>query len=354
MPYVLEYIWLDNDSEFRSKTKVIESFDFTVNSLPVWNYDGSSTGQAIGTDSEIMIKPVFICADPLRKTVFPSFLVLCETYDKEMKPLKNNYRIFATETLKSFKNQEPWFGLEQEYFIINPETKLPIGFEKGTPEPQGKYYCGVGSGRAIGRKVADEHLECCLSAGLKIGGINAEVAPAQWEFQIGPLDNVEVGDHLLVARYILNRIAEKYGYNISYHPKPLGVDADWNGSGCHVNFSTKCMRADSGLKHINDGLEKLGEYHKLHIKSYGDDNEMRLSGKHETSNINSYTIGRANRGASIRIPNETMKNNKGYFEDRRPAANIDPYLVCSLILQGVNDDLHIVKNMRRESIDYII
>lgn len=353
MPFILEYIWLDSDSEFRSKTKVIDSGidPRYVETLPIWNYDGSSTGQAVGTDSEIMIKPVFICKDPFRKEI-DSYLVLCETYDKEMKPLCNNHRILAKKILDFYKKQEPWFGLEQEYFIMN--KGLPLGFEYGSPEPQGKYYCGVGSGRALGRKIVDEHLQYCLYAELKIGGVNAEVAPGQWEFQIGPLDNVQVGDHLLVARYILNRVAEKYGYDICYHPKPLGINADWNGSGCHTNFSTNQMRNENGIKHIYNALECLKEYHKIHIKSYGKDNEMRLSGKHETSNINNFSIGIANRGSSIRIPNETVKNNKGYFEDRRPAANIDPYLVCTLILQGVNDDLHVVKNKYTEQIDYII
>jgi glutamine synthetase len=353
MSVVLEYIWLDSDSEFRSKTKVVDTIIDTrfIETLPLWNYDGSSTGQAEGTDSEIILKPVFICKDPFRVSL-NSFLVLCETYDKKMNPLNNNYRVFANKIFNNYKTQEPWFGLEQEYFIMN--KGVPLGFEYGTPEAQGKYYCGVGSGRALGRKIVDEHLEYCLYANLKIGGVNAEVAPGQWEFQIGPLDNVQVGDHLLVARYILNRVAENYGYNISYHPKPLGVDADWNGSGCHTNFSTKEMRDENGIKHIFGALESLKEYHKIHIKSYGKDNEMRLSGKHETSNINSFTIGVANRGSSIRIPNETVKNNKGYFEDRRPAANIDPYLVCSLILQGVNDNLYILKNKMMETIDYII
>ena len=355
--YVLEYIWLDSDNEFRSKTKVIHQD--SIISFPIWNYDGSSTGQAIGTDSEIFLKPVAEFKDPFRSNESDDikyYLVLCETFDKTGKPLNNNYRSNAVETHNKYEEHQPWFGLEQEYFILDYETKLPLGFvsKNNQPKPQAKYYCGIGTGRALGRNLAEKHLELCLKTGIKISGINAEVAPGQWEFQVGPLSTVSVGDHLMMARYLLVRLAEDYGYCISFHPKPLGKDADWNGSGCHVNFSTNKMRDTNGIEEINHAVSNLEFYHNLHMRDYGKDNEQRLSGKHETSSMHKFTTGRGNRGASIRIPNETINNGCGYFEDRRPAANIDPYLVCSLILQAVNDE----ENMRAKScidkIDYII
>lgn len=343
---VLEYIWLDVASNFRSKTKILTESDIDINdvqSLPTWNYDGSSTGQATGTDSEIFLIPCAIFKDPFRQnTNYNAYLVWCNMVDKNSNPLENSTRNLALEIFNVYKDVEPWFGIEQEYFIIEPKTKYPLGFNYSSehvllqPEPQGKYYCGVGADCALGRNIAETHMNFCLYAGIKICGTNGEVAPGQWEYQVGPCEGIDAGDHLWVSRYILNRIAESHGYNISYHPKPLGLllgpDADWNGSGMHTNFSTKQMREPNGIEHIYKALNRLSKNHSAHMKNYGLDNTMRMSGKHETSSYERFTFGRANRGASVRIPNIVLKELRGYFEDRRPAANADPYLVTSLIL----------------------
>ncbi len=335
---ILEYIWLDSNNDFRSKTKVMElennqNCQLNAEDLPLWNYDGSSTGQAIGTDSEIFLKPTTLFRDPFRRKS-NAFLVWCDMVNKNKKSLENSNRQFALDIFEKYPGEEPWFGLEQEYFIVNPKTNLPIGFEPNSnPEPQGKYYCGIGSDRALCREIPEEHLEHCLFAGIQICGINAEVAPAQWEYQIGPCVGINGGDHLWVSRYILNRTAESYGYNISYHPKPLGVNSDWNGSGCHTNFSTKSMRDSNGIDYIYEAIKKLAKNHLEHMKYYGENNELRMSGLHETSSYNKFTYGRANRGASIRIPNSVLEESRGYFEDRRPAANCDPYLVTGLIMK---------------------
>jgi glutamine synthetase len=338
---VLEYIWLDSINNFRSKTKVM---DIDINKdimsqIPIWNYDGSSTGQTISEDSEVNLIPVRIFKDPFREKnnlnpLISNYLVWCEIVDKNMTPLKNSNRTKALNIFDKFKDQEPWFGLEQEYFIVDYKTNLPLGFNSSSnPEAHGKYYCGVGTGNAICRSIPETHLDYCLLAGIKICGLNAEVAPAQWEYQIGPCIGIDAGDHLWVSRYILNRIAESYGYNISYHPKPLGTDLDWNGSGCHTNFSTKLMREENGIKYIYDAIERLSENHTLHMASYGENNKLRMSGYHETSSYDNFTFGIANRSASVRIPNSVLNDSKGYFEDRRPASNCDPYLVTSLIMQ---------------------
>jgi len=343
---ILEYIWLDSKNDFRSKTKVMTMNEpILVENLPLWNYDGSSTGQAEGTDSEIFLKPTVIFLDPFRKqsihsysTTKPSlttqsYLVWCDMFDKNKTLLKNSNRPATYNIFEKYKDEIPWFGLEQEYFIINPKTNLPLGFDvNSNPEPQGKYYCSVGSDKALCRQISEEHLNYCLYAGIKIGGVNAEVAPAQWEYQIGPCVGIDAGDHLWISRYILNRIAETHGYNISYHPKPLGTDTNWNGSGCHTNFSTKLMREVNGIEHINESIKKLEKFHITHMKFYGTDNKMRMSGVHETSSFDKFTVGRANRGASVRIPNMVLEDSCGYFEDRRPSANCDPYLVTGLIM----------------------
>jgi glutamine synthetase len=366
---ILEYIWLDSHSNFRSKTKIM--YTNTVNikdisTLPVWNYDGSSTGQATGYDSEIFLIPRVIFLDPFRKDLSNnSYLVWCDSVNKDLKPLENSTRQSAIEVFEEYKQVEPWFGLEQEYFIINPKTKYPLGFnlsqEHGLlcPDPQGKYYCGVGSNYVFGRNIAEKHMEYCLYAGIIICGINAEVAPGQWEYQIGPCVGIDAGDHLWVSRYILNRISEEYEYEISYHPKPLdkllGYEADWNGSGCHTNFSTKEMRDENGIEHINKAIDRLSKRHNNHMKYYGLDNHMRMSGKHETSSYNNFTFGRANRGASVRIPNVVLDELKGYFEDRRPGSNADPYLVTSLILKTCEDKkLDNIMDTDVFSLEYII
>jgi glutamine synthetase len=347
MPHVtLEYIWLDASNEFRSKTKIMKispAYNTPIlDYVPMWNYDGSSTGQATGTDSEVFLKPVVLFRDPFRDQDVLSknanYLVWCDVLDKNNVPLKNSFRQHAVNTFTKYSAEKPWFGLEQEYFIIDPETDLPLGFtSKTNPEPQGKYYCGVGAKYALGRIVSETHLKYCLYAGIKICGINGEVAPAQWEYQIGPCEGIEAGDHLWVSRYILNRVAESFNYNISYHPKPLGIDTDWNGSGCHTNFSTELMRENYGINHINRAITRLSNNHYAHMLAYGEHNRMRMSGKHETSSYSTFTVGRANRGASIRIPNQVLTEAKGYFEDRRPAANCDPYLVTELIMNTCMD-----------------
>ena len=200
--------------------------------IPEWNYDGSSTGQADGNDSEVIIKPRAVYKCPFRGNTFScNVIVLCDTYKPDGTPLINNYRPQAQEIFTEHISEKPWYGLEQEYFIINPKTNLPIGFngysnDKDSLEytpPQGQYYCSVGTNNAIGRKLADLHYTYCLKMGLKVSGINAEVAPGQWEFQIGPVEGIEAADQLLVARYVLIRLAEDFDLSITFHPKPLSV-----------------------------------------------------------------------------------------------------------------------------------
>lgn len=332
---VIEYVWLGGNKELRSKTRVIQTdirkFKGLV-SVPDWNYDGSSTGQATGDDSEVILKPRAIFLDPVR---YGNFIVLCDTWKPDGTPLETNRRHWAVDIFNKNKNAEPWFGLEQEYFLEDKKTGLPLGWdlvERGCCG-QGQYYCGNGSSCAFGRNIVEAHLKMCLAAGLKISGINAEVAPGQWEFQIGPSPGIEAGDHLWMARFLLLRAAEKYGVIVDFHPKPL--EGDWNGSGCHTNYSTKDMRCGkgdkTGLDFINEAIDKLEKNHAEHMKVYGADNDKRMTGAHETADYNTFSRGVANRGASVRIGHQTLKEKKGYFEDRRPASNVDPYEATAII-----------------------
>ena len=345
---VVEYIWLGANNVLRSKTRV---FTFNIQKLEDisdWNYDGSSTGQADGRESEIVIKPRSIFRDPFRPQPMRAILALCDTYKPDGTPLNDNKRVWADELFKQMPDEKPWYGIEQEYFLISKETGKPLGFPKeGDPNPQGQYYCSIGSNNAFGREVAESHLEACLQAGIRISGINCEVAPGQWEYQIGPCEGIDAGDHLWMSRYLLYKVAEMHNLIINLDPKP--IKGDWNGSGCHTNYSTLGMREGTenktGLEIIDEAIKKLSKKHNEHMAVYGEGNEERMTGKHETASYDKFSCGRGNRGASIRIGNETIDNNKGYFEDRRPSSNMDPYLVTAMIFKTTCLEKNNVKNV---------
>jgi len=327
-----EYIWIGGSGEdLRSKTRTLLKKPATLAEYPEWNYDGSSTGQAPGHNSEVIIIPRAVFRDPFRGG--ENVLVICDTFDNRGEKLPTNTRFDANVIMEKAKDEVPWFGIEQEYTIFSFDGH-PFGWPKGGfPAPQGPYYCGVGADRAFGRDIVEAHYKACLYAGVNIAGCNAEVMPGQWEYQVGPCVGIDIGDHLWVSRYLMHRVAELFGVVVSFHPKP--IQGDWNGAGCHTNFSTLAMRSDNGYRHIITGIEKLGKKHQEHIAVYGKHNELRLTGKHETAPISEFRYGVADRGASIRIPTQAHKDQKGYFEDRRPASNIDPYVVAAKIVDTV-------------------
>ena len=332
MAYQAEYIWVDGTEPtplLRSKTKIL---DDAVTTPPIWGFDGSSTNQAPGDKSDCALHPVFSCPDPIRGG--RNILVLCEVMLAQTgKPHPTNTRAACAKTAKKFASDEMIFGIEQEYTMLRPDG-TPLGFPVGGfAAPQGPYYCGVGTGRVIGRDIIEEHTQACLDAGLMIEGTNAEVMPGQWEFQIGAADALTVSDHLTVARWLLHRIAEDYDVVISLAAKPQ--KGDWNGAGAHTNFSTKAMRNDKDMKAIKAACEAIGRKVDLHVKNYGHDIESRLTGAHETAPYNKFSYGVSNRGASIRIPWSVEQSGKGYAEDRRPNANMDPYVVTRLLIETV-------------------
>jgi glutamine synthetase len=310
-PIIAEYIWIDASGGLRAKARTLKAAPASVSDLPDWNFDGSSTGQAPGEDSEVIIKPQAFYPDPFRGA--PHILVMTDCYTPAGEPIPSNTRFACAAAMESAKDEEPWFGLEQEYFMIDPKTTRPVGFpaDGSDPPAQGPYYCGVGGSKLFGRDIVDAHYKACLYSGIKISGINAEVAPGQWEYQVGPATGIEQGDMLWMSRYILERIAEVQGIDICYDAKP--VKGDWNGTGCHTNFSTKAMRAPGGYEAaIVPALEKLALKHDEHIAAYGAGNEERLTGKHETASISTFKWGVADRGASCRVGHETKENGCGY------------------------------------------
>jgi len=327
----LEYIWLDGykpTQSLRSKTKIVKSFSGKVEDLDNWSFDGSSTEQAPGGSSDCILKPVFTCPDPQRKD---AHLVMCEVLDSKGQPHESNGRAHIEDDDNDF-----WFGFEQEYFLWNPETNKPLGFPvNGYPAPQGPYYCSVGANNAYGREIVEEHLDACLEAGLNVEGINAEVAAGQWEFQIFAKGAKEAGDQIWVARYLLERIGEKYGVSINWHCKPLG-QLDWNGSGMHANFSNTLLRTANSEAKFKAVCEAFRPAVAECIAVYGADNDQRLTGKHETASIHDFSYGVSDRGASIRIPLYAVDHNwSGYLEDRRPNSAADPYKVAAVIIKTV-------------------
>jgi glutamine synthetase len=334
MPVFAEYIWMDGrqpTQKLRSKTKVVETDKITkLEELPEWGFDGSSTEQAPGDKSDCALKPVAFFKDPIRGQ--PHVLVMCEVFLADGTPHPTNTRAKLRKIVGKAEDQEPWFGIEQEYTLFKGLT--PAGFpDGGFPAPQGPYYCGVGADEVHGRPLVEDHITKCVEAGIRLSGINAEVMPGQWEFQVGPLGPLEVADQLWVARWLLYRLGENYGLNATLHPKP--VRGDWNGAGAHTNFSTKAMRADGGIKVIEEACEALKARHDAHIAEYGAHNAERLTGLHETAPITEFRYGVSDRGASIRIPLATAQKGAGYLEDRRPAANMDPYRVTRLLIETV-------------------
>ena len=405
-PLLPRYLWLGGcGGDLRSKTKTLEGPIRGLQDLPKWNYDGSSTNQAPGIDSEVVLVPRAVFRDPFRATprdrligdetagnrttpamngkapassaeahtrrgpaqaalesaraaIFsaPSetpaqsnedappildgcrnLLVMCDTYTPAGRPIPTNTRARAERVFSDplVAAEECWYGIEQEYTLLDATTKWPVGWPNGGfPAPQGPYYCGVGADRMFGRHIAESHYRACHYAGVNIGGLNAEVMPGQWEYQIGPCVGIDAGDHLWVARYILQRVCELTGtVVVTLDPKP--VEGDWNGAGAHTNFSTRSMRHAElgGMQEIERAICRLKDRHDEHIAAYGEGNEKRLTGLHETASICEFTWGVADRGASIRVGNDTYRDGCGYMEDRRPSANCDPYVVTSMLAE---------------------
>jgi glutamine synthetase len=337
------YIWLDGTvptQTLRSKTRILDLNEkVKLDDFPNWGFDGSSTNQAIGDDSDLVLTPACFVTHPIYGQ--NNYVILCEVNNPDGTPHPTNKRAELRQLMENgTKAHEPWIGFEQEYTLFQGTT--PLGWpERGYPAPQGPFYCGVGADEVFGRDLVEEHTKACMEAGLMIFGTNAEVMPGQWEFQIGyrgikneSADPLTVSDHLWIARWLLYRIGEKFGVSATLDPKP--VKGDWNGAGKHTNFSTKATRdPKTGMDAINKAIEALSKRHNEHIAVYGYGLDERLTGLHETASIKKFSHGISNRGASIRIPREVAVKGYGYLEDRRPGANANPYEVSSALIKTI-------------------
>jgi glutamine synthetase len=341
MASLAEYIWVDGAKPspgLRSKARVVNvtKNNAKLSDFPEWGFDGSSTYQAPGNNSDLALKPVYFLPDPIRGG--DNFLVLCEVAHPDGTPHSTNSRALLREILDAGAAKlEPMVGFEQEYTFFM--DGYPLGFPAdGEPEPQGPYYCGVGSTKVFGREVVEVHAKLAIEAGLNLYGINAEVMPGQWEYQVGYRgfdgdvnDLLTMCDQRLIANWLLERVAEDFGITVSFENKPQ--EGDWNGAGCHTNFSTNEMRNKAtGKAAIDAGVKALEAKHYEHVSVYGANNDKRLTGKHETCSIHQFRSGAADRGASIRLPLSVAQKGYGYLEDRRPGANADPYVVSARLL----------------------
>jgi glutamine synthetase len=306
---IVEYVWIGgNGDDLRSKCKTIKGDITRVEQLSEWNYDGSSTCQATTENSEVLMRPVALFNDPFRKN--GNKIALCDTYHIDGTPTNTNFRAFAKKIFdKGVEEHDPWFGIEQEYVVMNligTGLSWPVGWPEGNfPQCQGQYYCSTGSGNNFARELMNAHYKACLYAGVAIYGTNAEVMPGQWEFQVGNSKGIDIGDHLWMARYILERVAEYFYVRITFEAKPIKGD----------------------IKAIHEQLNNMSREHVTSISLYGLNNHLRLTGIHETSSMDQFSYGVGNRAASVRIPRTTENAQCGYYEDRRPAGDIDPYVV---------------------------
>lgn len=304
-----EYIWTDREGRIRSKTKTLA----LTEEPPEWAFDGSCTGQAPLDRSDVTLSPVYICRDPLRD--LHDRLVLCATYDANGVPLS----AFDAEhkSARDCDHLEAWFGFEQEYYLVDAE---------GSPGDKGGY-C-LPDLENMRDFVYEEHLRACLVARLDLAGANAEASPGQFEFQIGPVAGILGAHQLLVARYLLQCIATRNGLTVDFRPKPFPEQA---GSGCHVNFSVAQSRQQGGLGWLTRMCQTLEAHHAADARLGGPGNLERLTECAETSSSARFTVGVADRTASVRIPGAVHEARAGYLEDRRPGASVDPYVYVGLL-----------------------
>ncbi|XP_040891147.1 glutamine synthetase-like [Toxotes jaculatrix] len=333
------YVWIDETKEnLRCKTRTLSGEPAGIRDIPEWS-DTWSDGDLI----EVTLVPVRMFRDPF--TLDPNKLVLCEVFDSRHVPIGSNQRSPCVKVMGEVKEFQPWFGMEQEYMLFGLDGK-PFGWP-----PQGLQFtrvpCAVGINKVYGRDICICHYRACLYAGVKIDGTNAEALASQWEFQVGPCEGTELGDNLWMARYILHRVCEDFGVVASLDAKPI-EDSIYT-SGCHINFSTKEMRGEGGLQYIEEAIRRLSNRHSQHIRVYdphgGLDNMRRLTSQRATSSFHDFSTATARRNVSVRIPAHVSCRGCKYFEDRRPAANCDPYSVmralvetCLLGATGENDD----------------
>lgn len=330
---VAEYVWVDSKGASRSKCKTVSAQPKNADDCAIWMYNGSPCGQAEANSSDVYLVPRAVFSDPVRGD--PHVLVVCESITAAMEPASGNFRAECAEVMDKHQGSDPWFGLEQEYVCCDEEGKpmIPTGTD---------CYCGRGSlhlPEAM-RELMGSHYAMCLSAGIKMSGMNTETGPGQAEFQIGPCRGINAGDHMIAARHTLHKAAQAYRVAISFKAfeEDVGV-----GSGMHINFSTRQTRGDGGLTIIEKCCRALGRRQKEALTAYGEGNDKRLTGTGDVADMNSFKFNVADRSAAVRIPRQVGITGKGYAEDRRPAASADPYRAMAFCMRTIGEVIGNIK-----------
>ncbi|XP_070391237.1 glutamine synthetase-like isoform X1 [Dermacentor albipictus] len=331
------YVFVDATLEnVRSKMRVLRYEPKSPEECPRSTFCGAGTDQwpDAGVDSELYLLPVALFKDPFLKG--RNKLVLCEVLNADEQPHETNTRHPCKKAMEAVKEEEPWFGIEQEYAILE-QNGVPIGWPKQSHSLKccQSYFYAVGSENTAGRQVADAHIKACSYAGVKLYGSNVEAVISQWEYQIGPLPGVETGDHLWISRYILQRVAEDFGVVVSFEPRPF-KSLKMPGCAGHINFSTKSSRSEGGLDWINKAIAKLELKHELHLKAYDprkDANKERLRGNLMATPSREFSAAVSAKTVCVRIPRLTKVAGRGFFEDRRPGANVEPYRAMQRLVE---------------------
>lgn len=331
MKYILEYIWAPTSIDFRSKIRVLDMDECTIDNVPIWNYDGSSTGQATVENSVVNLIPCKLYSHPLIGD--RAYMVYCEMYKPNGHLALGNTRHLVQEpNIQSrLTNEAYWIAFEQEFFLYQPETRLPLTFTSHLGEfPRGKNYCGNEQDYIpnTDRKIIYDHMKACMKCDIAYSGNNVEVSPGQYEYQIGHAPGIQALDDLMISRFLLLRVASTYNMSVSFCVKMPGLDDSYNGSGCHVNISNEKLRNNDDNE-LFKFLEEQKKKHNDMISMLGEENKARLRGSHETSDWRTFSYGKNSRVASIRI-------NDGYIEDRRPGSDVDVYRYTYVLLHTLH------------------
>ena len=316
------YVWQDVRQHTRCKYKTLALGE----TPPIWNCEGD------GGEPEVLLIPVCVIRDPFFVSNPADIVVLCECNSPLTGgPTETNTRRGAKTIFDKGRNVHPAFGLSQEYVLCDAKTLQPWKwnefFEKSPLSRSDASYCGIGTGAVIGREIALKHYRACVYAGLTMSELCTTGLPSQWRFEMGPTEGLRASDELLLARFFLDSLCEQNALKPLYHPKPK---RKCRGSACTVKYSNDQTRKEDGLTEILLIVHSLSESHAEHMPHFGKDNEKRLDGT-DASSFHEFVYGTGDKKASVNIPSIVFFEKKGYFEDRRPGANCDPYAVTALI-----------------------
>lgn len=337
-----EYIWLGSTgSDLRSTTRLLDKKPSCVEELPIVDVDGSASGQATSDSCEIFLKPRKIFSDPFRKG--DHILVLCDTFlppllgdfepTDQLQPHPSNNRAPCEAVSRKAAGSEPMFAVEQEYLVLDPATGQAIGWggQGLAPHEQhlrglcGPGWPGLSGAPANCRSFAEQHLAYCLHAGVKIAGMAAPHAYALLTYEVGPCLGVAMGDELWMSRYILLRLAQRHNVGVSWDPHH--APGEGGSLACRVKFSTAETRQPGiGMFAMQQQIANLEALHMQHMLAYGAGRARQLPG--------GFSCGVSNNTCTIMIPSKALIGRCGYYVDRRPGANMDPYLVTMLLVSS--------------------